>query len=42
MGLTMVRRIVEMYGGSIRVESDGAGRGCCFRFTLPEALAGLP
>jgi PAS domain S-box-containing protein len=38
MGLTMVKRIVEMYGGHIRVESDGTGAGCCFRFTLPEAV----
>jgi PAS domain S-box-containing protein len=38
MGLTMVRRIVEMYGGHIRVESAGSGSGSCFRFTLPEAL----
>jgi PAS domain S-box-containing protein len=35
MGLTMVRRIVEMYGGYIRVESGGSGTGACFRFTLP-------
>jgi signal transduction histidine kinase len=38
MGLTMVKRIVEMYGGRIWVESDGAGNGSCFRFTLPGAL----
>ncbi len=38
MGLTMVRRIVELYGGQIRLESGGEGQGCCFRFTLPEAL----
>jgi len=39
MGLTMVKRIVELYGGRIWVESAGAGRGSCFRFTLPDALA---
>jgi signal transduction histidine kinase len=38
MGLTMVKRIVEMYGGQIRVESEGIGSGSCFRFTLPGAL----
>jgi len=38
MGLTMVKRIVEMYGGQIRVESQGDGTGCCFRFTLPQVL----
>jgi len=38
MGLTMVRRIIESYGGHIRVESGGEGQGSCFRFTLPEAV----
>ncbi len=38
MGLTMVRRIVELYGGSIRVESEGEGSGCRFVFTLPRAV----
>jgi len=42
MGLTMVRRIVEMYGGHIQVESEGDGTGSCFRFTLPEALSCAP
>jgi PAS domain S-box-containing protein len=39
MGLTMVKRIVEMYGGAIRVESDGCNNGSCFLFTLPDAVA---
>jgi signal transduction histidine kinase len=38
LGLALVKRIVELYGGAIRVESDGPGRGACFRFTLPEAV----
>ncbi|MBL0226547.1 MAG: PAS domain S-box protein [Geobacteraceae bacterium] len=38
MGLAMVRRIVEKYGGRIWVESAGEGQGSCFRFTLPGAL----
>jgi signal transduction histidine kinase len=38
LGLSMVQRIVESYDGLIWVESDGAGTGCCFRFTLPGAL----
>jgi len=39
MGLTMVKRIVETYGGRIWVESKGDGTGSCFRFTLPEAIS---
>ncbi|MBD1399655.1 sensor histidine kinase [Pelovirga terrestris] len=38
LGLTLVKRIVEYYGGTIRVESAGAGQGSCFYFTLPDAL----
>ncbi len=34
MGLALVKRIVAEHGGSIRVESDGIGKGACFRFTL--------
>ncbi|MEI7838141.1 MAG: ATP-binding protein, partial [Planctomycetota bacterium] len=37
MGLAMVRRIVEMHGGKIWVESDGVGKGTTFRFTLAKA-----
>ena len=35
LGLTICRRIVEMMGGSIRVESD-TGQGSCFAITLPD------
>lgn len=38
LGLTLVQRIIEFYGGTIRVESAGKGQGCCFYFTLPDAL----
>ncbi|MBL0226545.1 MAG: HAMP domain-containing histidine kinase [Geobacteraceae bacterium] len=37
LGLPMIQRIVEKYGGTIWVESAGTGRGSCFRFTLPRA-----
>lgn len=38
LGLALVKRIVEMYGGTIAVESEGNGHGSCFRFTLPDAV----
>lgn len=34
LGLPIVRQVVEMYGGTIEVESE-VGRGSTFRFTLP-------
>lgn len=37
LGLPMVKRIVELNGGRIWVESGGAGHGTCFWFTLPKA-----
>jgi signal transduction histidine kinase len=39
IGLTIVRRIVELYGGRVWIESDGTA-GCTVHFTLP-ALADL-
>lgn len=35
VGLALVRRIVEHHGGTIRAESQGAGTGTEFIFTLP-------
>jgi two-component system, OmpR family, sensor histidine kinase BaeS len=37
IGLTIARHIVEAHGGHIWVESDGAGRGSTFTFSLPVA-----
>lgn len=37
LGLALVKRIIETYGGRIWVESAGAGAGSSFRFTLPQA-----
>ncbi|MBV8036442.1 response regulator [Roseateles sp.] len=39
LGLAISKRLVELMGGRMWAESDGPGRGSCFRFTLP-AVAG--
>jgi len=36
IGLALVKRIVELHNGKIWVESEGAGKGTTFWFTLPE------
>ena len=36
IGLALVKRIIEMHGGSIWIESEGDGHGSTFCFTLPE------
>jgi CheY-like chemotaxis protein/two-component sensor histidine kinase len=37
LGLAITRELVELHGGTIVAESEGAGRGATFRVTLPIA-----
>ena len=39
IGLALVKRIVEVHGGEVWVESDGDGQGSVFCFTLPSKAA---
>jgi PAS domain S-box-containing protein len=35
LGLALTKRLVELHGGEIWVESEGEGRGCTFTLTFP-------
>ena len=40
LGLSLVRELVELHGGTVAADSDGPGRGACFVVTLPREGAG--
>src|SRR5207248_6169107 len=42
IGLSLVKRLVDMHGGSIEAKSDGPGQGSEFTVRLPLVVEGSP
>jgi len=42
LGLAIVRHLLELHGGTIRAQSDGAGQGSTFTLSLPLASGSHP
>jgi PAS domain S-box-containing protein len=42
IGLTLVKRLVDMHGGRVTVQSEGQGRGSEFKVTLPAMAPSEP
>src|SRR5207237_6309331 len=42
LGLTLVRRLVQLHGGSVDARSEGAGRGSEFIVRLPAVAEVVP
>ncbi|MBU4478962.1 MAG: PAS domain S-box protein, partial [Candidatus Omnitrophica bacterium] len=38
LGMPLAKKLVELHGGKIWFESEGAGRGCRFSFSLPRDI----
>ncbi|NHZ39659.1 ATP-binding response regulator [Massilia aquatica] len=42
IGLSLVRRLVELHGGFVRIDSDGSGKGSTATVTLPRLAGHTP